>query len=91
MTFKYRIYYKYKLSKSNFMDDELSQEDIERNKELLLSDLVGHFEEVGGVVELSNDGVISINTSLSRKECDDVVAGYLSGLHLLAHKVRHER
>src|SRR5690606_23367959 len=82
MTFKYLPYYEYKPTISDPLLDELSQEDIDRNMRLLVDDLKSHFSEIGGSAESSADGVISITTELTQDECDEVVAGYLSSLHL---------
>ena len=91
MTFKYQPYYEYKPTQSNFIVDELTQEEVERNKRLLADDLCNHFNEIGGAVDISTDGVISITTHVTQKECDDIVAGYLSSLHLFARKVHRGR
>lgn len=86
MVYKYQPYYQYKPTRENFMVGELSQEEVERNKELLIDDLTNHFSEIGGLVETVADGVISITTELSQDQCDDIVKSYLSSLYLFAHK-----
>lgn len=91
MTFKYQPYYDYKPTQSNFMTDELTQEEVDRNKRLLADDLKNHFSDIGGAVDISTDGVISITTHITQEECDEIVAGYLSSLHLFARKVPRER
>lgn len=87
MGFKYQAYYKYDPNKYTFMLDELSEEQIALNMALLLGDLKSHFSKNDEAVELSLDGVISITTYLTQKQCDDVVAGYLSSLQLCANKL----
>lgn len=69
------------------MDDELTQEEVERNKVLLVDELKTHFGDVDDAVDVSSNGIISITTHLTQSECDNVVAGYLSRFHLLAQKV----
>lgn len=91
MKFNYQLYYKYMPTKSNFMDDELTQEEVERNKVLLIDDLKTHFSDLDNAVDVSSDGIISITTHLTQTECDKVLAGYLSSLHLLAYKVQCDR
>jgi hypothetical protein len=91
MAFKYQVYYEHKANRLDFMEDELSDEEVARNRSLLLDDLRNHFDETGGAVEISSDGVIAITTSLSYEECSDVLAGYLSSLHLRARKLPRGR
>lgn len=87
MKFKYQPYYEYILSRESFMDGELSADEIERNIGFLVDDLRNHFLEIGGIVELEDNGIISITSNIARQECDNIVASYLSNLHLLAHKL----
>lgn len=86
-TVKYRPYYKYKPTISNLLVDELSQEEVERNLRLLSDDLDNYFDEVEGAVLLHQDGVITITSYLTEKECDQIVAARLSALHLFADKI----
>ncbi|ATL91909.1 hypothetical protein CK911_03175 [Aeromonas sp. CU5] len=87
MTCKYRPYYEYKPTRENFMDDEMSEEDVARNIELLVDDLTEHFSAIGGMVEFSSEKVISITTDLTEEECDTAVTGYLNNLKLFAKKL----
>ena len=52
MKFKFLPVYKYNLKKFNFMDQELSSEEVERNNRLLADDLLTHFSKTGGTVEM---------------------------------------
>ncbi len=86
--FSYQIYYAYKPSISNPLLDELNQEEVGRNIGLLIDDLKSHFGDIGGSVDSSSNGFISITVDLTQKECDKIIKGYLSPLNLLAKKVK---
>ena len=89
--FKYRPYYHYNgPTIREPLLDQLSEDEVERNLLLLVEDLKNHFKEIGGDVEELEDGVILINVDLSKKECDDIVGGYLSNLHLFANKMSEQ-
>ena len=87
-TYSYRPRYIYSgPTYSNPLLDELSEDEVERNVRLLAEDLRTHFGEINGVVEELRDGVIRISTDLTQRQCDDIVAGYLRNLYLVADKV----
>lgn len=84
---KYRPYYRYAPTTSNPLLDELNEEEVERNLRLLVDDLNSNFNETGGLITSSEEGVITLTSDLTEKECDEIVATCLSSLHLLADKI----
>lgn len=86
--FKYRPRYQYNgPTLSHPLLDELSEDEVERNLRLFVEDLERHFEDMGGRVEALQDGIVSVTVDLTQRECDDIVAGYLRNLYLVADKV----
>ncbi len=86
--FSYRPRYNYiGPAHSNPLLDEFSEEEVERNLRLLGDALRTHFEEIGGVVDELQGGIIRISVDMNQKQCDDIVAVYLRNLYLVADKV----
>lgn len=87
-TFRYCPRYQFNgPSLTNPLLDELSEDEVQRNRRLLVDDLENHFHEIGCVVEASQAGIVSITGEISRHDCDDIVAGYLRNLHLVAVRI----
>lgn len=85
-THAYLPFYKFILDKYSFLEGELSQEDVEHNKYLLIEDATDQFNEIGGVVSVSAEGVVSITTHLTEKECDEIFKALLNKHQLFATK-----
>lgn len=86
--FKYQPRYQYNgPTLSHPLLDELNEDEVERNLRVLREDLKRHFEEIDGKVQTSENGLISITVDLTQRECDDIVAGYLRNLYLVADKI----
>lgn len=88
-TYKYKPYYQYNgPTLGEPLKEKLSEEDQERNLRLICDDIKNAFaDDDEAVVTEDSDGIISITTSIARKECDDIVAGCLTGLDLYGHKL----
>ena len=80
-TYKYSSYYKIGLT-----FEELSKEEQERNIGLFYTDVVSLFEDGDEIISMDDNGIVSIQTTLDEKECDDLVAKVAIGLYLLPMK-----
>lgn len=85
--YKYKPYYKFNPTIKNFMDDQLSPEDVAKNIVLLVENLTHYFSQVGGTVNITSNCVITITTHLTQNECDDIVKNHLNDLKLYAEKM----
>lgn len=89
--FTYRPRYQYNgPTLSHPLLEELSESEVDRNFRLLVDDLEAHFREIGGTVEEIQGGIVCVSVDLTQSECDDIVAGYLRNLYLVADRVLAE-
>ena len=86
-TYKYTPYYEFKGPEaSNPLREQLSKDDQERNIELFYSDALNIFEDEEAVVSRDENGVVSIQSDLIEKVCDDRIKAILNSLDLYAKK-----
>lgn len=86
--FRYKPYYRYDSpSSANPLREELSPEDQERNINLFYEDVINTFEADDAAVSRDQQGIVTIETCLSKKQCDDQVAEILTSLDLYGHKL----
>ncbi|MFJ2523545.1 hypothetical protein ACIOWB_10330 [Pseudomonas capeferrum] len=81
--YRYSSYYK---NTRSFKD--LTKEEQERNIGLFYTDLINFFEGSDEVLTIDDAQIVSIQTNLNEKECDDLVAKVALGLELLPKKHR---
>ncbi|WP_323158863.1 hypothetical protein [Pseudomonas viridiflava] len=87
-SFKYKPYYQYNgPTADDPLKDQLSPEDQERNIVLFYTDVINAFEDGDAVVQRDKEGAISIQTHLSKKDCDERIAQILTSLDLLGRKL----
>ncbi|MNF41765.1 hypothetical protein D3C85_699040 [compost metagenome] len=86
-TYKYAPYYEFKGPKaSNPLREELSKDDQERNIELFYTDVLNIFEDEKAVISRDVNGVVSIQSDLIEKDCDERIKAILNSLDLYAKK-----
>ncbi|MEE5131405.1 hypothetical protein V2J82_13225 [Pseudomonas alliivorans] len=86
--FRYKPYYQYNgPTPYDPLKEELSSEDQERNIALFYTDVINAFEDDDAVVQRDEEGAISIQTNLSKNECDKRIEQILTSLDLLGKKL----
>jgi len=86
-TYSYKPYYKYDGPKINDpLREELPLEDQQRNIDLFYTDIQNRFEDEEALISRTDDGVVSIQTSIPKQKCDEWVAEILTSLDLLCHR-----
>ena len=80
-TYKYSSYYK-----NGKTSEELSKEEQERNIGLFYTDVVSTFEDGDEIISIDDKGIVSIQTTLDEKECDDMIAKVAIALDLFPKK-----
>lgn len=86
-TYKYAPYYEFNEPKaSNPLREELSTDDQERNLELFYTDVLNIFEDENAVISRDANGVVSIQSDLIEKDCDERIKAILNSLDLYARK-----
>ncbi|VVN84250.1 hypothetical protein PS834_01353 [Pseudomonas fluorescens] len=84
--FKYSAYYDHKLTRENFLREEISEEEIEKRICEFSKLISNHFEERNERASIGIDGIVNIETKLAEKDCNNVVALIAVGLDLLPKK-----
>lgn len=86
-TFKYEPYYRFNgPTRADPLQEDLSTEEIRQRMELFTREIASHFEDISAQVEFAADGVLSVTTDLTQKDCDDRVKRCLNNLDLFARK-----